>query len=150
MRRAGATARFGTRDLLNEVARIAQTSSERTSFTRALYVARRSVITPCGFSPSARNHDRLLGLAEIRWILLPRRRSRDCPRKLKSSITPFSSKAPDEPASHRCWRARRRRRPASRDAVRAAVERIADKTVPAVGSASDPRLPHVLVLQLVT
>ena len=24
-----------------------------------------------------------------------------CPRKLKSSITPFSSKAPDEPASHR-------------------------------------------------
>lgn len=40
-----------TRDLLNEVAQIAQTSAERTSFTRALHVVRRSVITPCGFSP---------------------------------------------------------------------------------------------------
>ncbi|MEU9211272.1 transposase [Streptomyces sp. NPDC048415] len=40
-----------TRDLLNDVARIAQTSAERTSFTRALHVVRRSVITPSGFSP---------------------------------------------------------------------------------------------------
>ncbi|GAA5210896.1 transposase [Streptomyces thinghirensis] len=40
-----------TRDLLNDVARIAQTSAERTSFTRALHVVRRSVIMPCGSSP---------------------------------------------------------------------------------------------------
>ncbi|MEN1889740.1 IS4 family transposase [Streptomyces mirabilis] len=40
-----------TRDLLNEVARIAQTSADRTSFTRALHVVRRSVIAPCGSSP---------------------------------------------------------------------------------------------------
>ncbi|WP_240351674.1 IS4 family transposase [Streptomyces olivoreticuli] len=40
-----------TRDLLNEAAQLAQTSADRTSFTRALHVVRRSVIAPCGFSP---------------------------------------------------------------------------------------------------
>lgn len=40
-----------TRDLLDEAARMAQAPAERTSFTRALHVVRRSVITPCGFSP---------------------------------------------------------------------------------------------------
>ncbi|MGW3401167.1 IS4 family transposase, partial [Streptomyces zhihengii] len=40
-----------TRDLLVEAARIAQCTAERTSFTRALHVVRRSVIAPTGFSP---------------------------------------------------------------------------------------------------
>ncbi|WP_285543567.1 IS4 family transposase [Streptomyces lavendulae] len=40
-----------TRDLLVEAARIAQCTAERTSFTRALHVVRRSVISPTGFSP---------------------------------------------------------------------------------------------------
>ncbi|MEU8837393.1 IS4 family transposase, partial [Streptomyces sp900116325] len=88
-----------TRELLDEAASIAQCAAERTSFTRALHVVRRSVIAPTGFSPSARRRDRSLGLAEITRALLPRRRSRGCPRKLKSCITPFSSKASDEPAS---------------------------------------------------
>jgi len=40
-----------TRDLLVEASRIAQCPAERTSFTRALHVVRRSVIAPTGFSP---------------------------------------------------------------------------------------------------
>ncbi|MFE2025937.1 transposase [Streptomyces hygroscopicus] len=40
-----------TRDLLNEAARILQSTAERTSFTRALHVVRRTVISPSGFSP---------------------------------------------------------------------------------------------------
>ncbi|MEU7162656.1 IS4 family transposase [Streptomyces chrestomyceticus] len=40
-----------TRDLLNEAARLHQSVAERTSFTRALHVVRRSVIAPGGFSP---------------------------------------------------------------------------------------------------
>lgn len=88
-----------TRGLLVEASRMAQCPAARTSFTRALHAVRRSVIAPIGFSPSARRRDRRLGLAEITRALLPRRRSRDCPRKLKSCITPFGSKASNEPAS---------------------------------------------------
>jgi hypothetical protein len=40
-----------TRDLLNEAARLHDSNAERTSFTRALHVVRRTVISPCGFSP---------------------------------------------------------------------------------------------------
>ncbi|AQW46628.1 IS4 family transposase [Streptomyces violaceusniger] len=40
-----------TRDLLNEAARLHQSVAERTSFTRALNVVRRTVIAPGGFSP---------------------------------------------------------------------------------------------------
>ncbi|WP_331751808.1 hypothetical protein OG215_39200 (plasmid) [Streptomyces globisporus] len=40
-----------TRDLLVEASRIAQCPPERTSFTRALHVVRRSVIAPTGFPP---------------------------------------------------------------------------------------------------
>ncbi|MEU3601905.1 IS4 family transposase [Streptomyces sp. NPDC006798] len=40
-----------TRDRLAEAARLAQSPAERTSFTRALHVVRRSVIAPSGFSP---------------------------------------------------------------------------------------------------
>lgn len=54
-----------------------------------------------GFPPSARRRDRRLGLAEIGRSLLPRRCPRDCPRKIRSCITGYGSKAPGEPASHR-------------------------------------------------
>ncbi|MFE2945347.1 IS4 family transposase [Streptomyces sp. NPDC059255] len=40
-----------TRDLLAEAAHLTQSPAERTSFTRALHVVRRSVIAPSGFSP---------------------------------------------------------------------------------------------------
>lgn len=40
-----------TRDLLDEAARLHHSIAERTSFTRALHVVRRSVISPSGFSP---------------------------------------------------------------------------------------------------
>lgn len=40
-----------TRDLLDEAARLTRSPAERTSFTRALHVVRRSVIAPSGFSP---------------------------------------------------------------------------------------------------
>ncbi|MEE4598966.1 IS4 family transposase [Streptomyces sp. DSM 41524] len=40
-----------TRDLLNEAARLHQSVAERTSFTRALNVVRRTMIAPGGFSP---------------------------------------------------------------------------------------------------
>ncbi|WP_412075636.1 transposase [Streptomyces xanthophaeus] len=40
-----------TRDLLAEAARLTQSPAERTSFTRALHVVRRSVIAPSGFPP---------------------------------------------------------------------------------------------------
>ncbi|WP_229332525.1 transposase, partial [Streptomyces sp. UNOC14_S4] len=40
-----------TRALLNEAARLHQSTADRTSFTRALHVIRRTVISPCGFSP---------------------------------------------------------------------------------------------------
>ncbi|MEV7003995.1 IS4 family transposase [Streptomyces sp. NPDC093982] len=40
-----------TRDLLDEAARLHLSTAERTSFTRALHVVRRSVISPSGFSP---------------------------------------------------------------------------------------------------
>ncbi|WP_051886277.1 transposase [Streptomyces hygroscopicus] len=90
-----------TRDLLNEAARILQSTAERTSFTRVLHVVRRTVISPSGFSPSARRRDRRLGIAEIGRSLLPRRRTRECPRKVRSCITGYGSKAPGEPASHR-------------------------------------------------
>ncbi|MFF9221581.1 hypothetical protein ACF1BV_35020, partial [Streptomyces viridosporus] len=40
-----------TRDLLDEAARLHCSIAERTSFTRALHVVRRSVISPSGFSP---------------------------------------------------------------------------------------------------
>ncbi|MFJ1551609.1 transposase [Streptomyces sp. NPDC088246] len=39
-----------TRDLLDEAARLHRSTAERTSFTRALHVVRRSVISPSGFS----------------------------------------------------------------------------------------------------
>lgn len=90
-----------TRDLLDEAARLHRSIAERTSFTRALHVVRRSVISPSGFSPSARKRDRRLGLSEIGCSLLPRRRSRDCPRKIRSCITGYASKAPGEPSSSR-------------------------------------------------
>ncbi|MFC8275916.1 IS4 family transposase [Streptomyces sp. NPDC057271] len=65
-----------TRDLLAEAARLGQSPAERTSFTRALHVVRRSVIAPSGISPSARRRNRRLGIAEITAALLPGRRSR--------------------------------------------------------------------------
>jgi hypothetical protein len=40
-----------TRDLLDEAARLHRITAERTSFTRALHVVRRTVISPSGFSP---------------------------------------------------------------------------------------------------
>ncbi|MFZ4250447.1 IS4 family transposase [Streptomyces griseoincarnatus] len=40
-----------TRDLLDEAARLHRSTAERTSFTRALHVVRRTVISPSGFSP---------------------------------------------------------------------------------------------------
>uniref|UniRef100_UPI002F91A0FD transposase n=1 Tax=Streptomyces atratus TaxID=1893 RepID=UPI002F91A0FD len=86
-----------TRDLLDEAARLHRSTAERTSFTRALHVVRRTVISPSGFPPSARQQDRILGLAEIGRSLLPRRRSRDCPRKIRSCITGYASKAPVNP-----------------------------------------------------
>ena len=42
-----------------------------------------------------------LGLTEIGHSLLPRRRVRDCPRKIRSCITGYTNKAPGEPASSR-------------------------------------------------
>ncbi|MFF3460783.1 IS4 family transposase [Streptomyces sp. NPDC002730] len=39
------------RELLNEAARLHRSTAERTSFTRALHVVRRTVISPSGFSP---------------------------------------------------------------------------------------------------
>ncbi|WP_411144791.1 IS4 family transposase [Streptomyces sp. x-80] len=89
------------RELLDEVARLHQSTAERTSFTRALYVVRRTVISPSGFAPSARRRDRRLSLNQIGHSLLPRRRARDCPRKIRSCVTGYGSKAPGEPASHR-------------------------------------------------
>ncbi|MFF1649886.1 IS4 family transposase [Streptomyces sp. NPDC058240] len=62
-----------TRDLFDEAARLHHSTAERTSFTRALHVVRRTVISPSGFSPSTRQQDRILGLAEIGRSLLPRR-----------------------------------------------------------------------------
>jgi hypothetical protein len=90
-----------TRDLVDEAARLPRGTAERTSFTRALNVVRRTAISSSGFSPSARRRDRRLGLAEIGRSLLPPRRPRDCPRKIRSCITGYGSKAPGEPASHR-------------------------------------------------
>ncbi|WP_371629722.1 transposase [Streptomyces sp. NBC_00341] len=86
-----------TRDLLNEAAHLHRSTAERTSFTRALHVVRRSVISPSGFSPSAIKRDRRLGLAEIGRSLLPRRRSRDCPRKIRSCVTGYGSKPQASP-----------------------------------------------------
>ncbi|WP_331768946.1 IS4 family transposase (plasmid) [Embleya sp. NBC_00888] len=40
-----------TRHLLDEAARLNSTTAERTSFTRALHLVRRTVISPGGFSP---------------------------------------------------------------------------------------------------
>ncbi|WP_331751263.1 IS4 family transposase [Streptomyces globisporus] len=90
-----------TRELLNEAAKLHRSTAEPTSFTQALHAVRRTVTSPSGFPPSARRRDRHLGLTEISLSLLPRRRSRDCPRKIRSRITPYGSKAPQEPASHR-------------------------------------------------
>ncbi|WP_282089359.1 hypothetical protein [Streptomyces tendae] len=87
------------RDLLAEAARLHDSTSERTSFTRALHVVRRTVSSSSGLSPSARRKDRRLGLTEMGHGLLPRRRSRDCPRKIRSCIPGYGSKAPGEPAS---------------------------------------------------
>ncbi|WP_406729769.1 transposase [Streptomyces sp. GD-15H] len=42
---------YATRDLLDEAARPHRGIAERTSFTRALHVVRRSVISPSGFPP---------------------------------------------------------------------------------------------------
>ncbi|MGG2463654.1 hypothetical protein ACO0M4_28305 [Streptomyces sp. RGM 3693] len=39
------------RGLLDEAARLHESVAERTSFTRALHVVRRTVIAPSGFSP---------------------------------------------------------------------------------------------------
>lgn len=83
------------------LARWHRLTAERTSFTRALHVVRRSVISPSGFSPSAIKRDRRLGLAEIGRSLLPRRRARSAPRKMRSCITGYGSKAPGEPATSR-------------------------------------------------
>ncbi|MEU1448703.1 transposase [Streptomyces mirabilis] len=91
-----------TRDLLDEAARLHRSTAERTSFTRALHVVRRTVISPSGFSPSARRRDRRLGLSEIGRSLLPRRRSRDCPRKIRSCTTGYGGKTAGEPSSR--WR----------------------------------------------
>ncbi|MFD5514323.1 transposase [Streptomyces sp. NPDC127051] len=53
-----------TRDLLVEAARIAQCTADRTSFTRALHVIRRSVIAPTSFLP--RHADVTVALASPR------------------------------------------------------------------------------------
>ncbi|MEW2581211.1 hypothetical protein [Streptomyces syringium] len=60
-----------TRDLLDEAARLHQSTAERTSFTRALHVVRCTVISPRSFPRSARNRDRRLGPSEIGHSLLP-------------------------------------------------------------------------------
>lgn len=55
-----------TRDLLDEAARLHRSTAERTSFTRALHVVRRSVISPSGFSPlGLREWDTRAGTVEL-------------------------------------------------------------------------------------
>ncbi|GAA2935787.1 transposase [Kitasatospora cinereorecta] len=81
-----------TRELLDEAARLHHSIAERTSFTRALHIV---------LSPSARKRGRCLGISDIGRSLLPRRRSRDCPRKIRSCITGYARKAPGEPSSSR-------------------------------------------------
>ncbi len=90
-----------TRELLAEAARLTQSQAERTSFVRALQrrppLGNRTVRL---FPP---RHDDVTAISTSprSAALLPPRRSRDCPRRIKLRITPFGSKTLGELASSR-------------------------------------------------